>query len=297
MMKSMTGYGRGEFMRDGRRFVVEIKAVNSRYRDLNIKLPRFFNCFEDSIRKRIAADIHRGQTDVYINFESLSTEDVAVKLNDTLATMYVERLNEATEKYNLSGGVTLEMLCGFPDVLVAEKTLIKTDADAADEIWQVLLTALEQALEKFLVVREKEGAALKEDIVLRLGIMEDGISKVSACAPRVLEEYKKKLETRLEEVMGQANVDEARIAQELLLFADKSCVDEEITRFKSHLSQMNVFLEESGAIGRKLDFLIQEMNREINTIGSKSSDIETTRLVVALKSEIEKVREQAQNIE
>ena len=292
MTRSMTGYGKGEFEQNGRRFTVEMKSVNHRYNDITIKAPRFLNPLEDRIRKRLSQSIFRGKTDVYINYETTAQEDVKVVVNEALALAYVEKLRLLEAKFGLTSHDTLDLVAKFPDVITQEKV-----EEEADETWQLLLPALEEALTAFLAMRLAEGEALKEDILRKAQTIETLTQTVEERSPLVVEEYRQKLTDRLKELLDQTPVDEGRIAQETTIFADKACVDEETTRLKSHLVQLSDIFRQEGTIGRKLDFLVQEMNREANTIGSKSSDLVITNAAIGLKTEIEKIREQVQNIE
>ncbi|MCI1999081.1 MAG: YicC family protein [Clostridia bacterium] len=294
MIKSMTGYGKGENEADGRRFTVEIKSVNHRYNDMSIKLPRFMNSLEDKIRKRLCEKILRGKTDVYINFETFSQDDISVKLNEQLASAVVEKLDFLKQTYSLTSNSTLDIVCRFPDVLTSENV-----DENEDIIWQTLLPALDMALNNFIYMREKEGSNLKTDILKKAEHIKELTDKIKVRAPKVPEEYREKLESRLNELLSdsQTAIDEQRIASEVLIFADRCCIDEELTRLYSHIEQLKEILDADGTIGRKLDFLIQEMNREANTVASKSNDLEITKASIELKSEIEKIREQIQNIE
>jgi len=294
MIKSMTGYGKGENESDGRRFTVEIKSVNHRYNDMSIKLPRFMASLEDRIRKHLCEKILRGKTDVYINFETFSQDDVSVKLNEPLAAAICEKLDYLKEKFSLSSENTLDIVCRFPDVLTNE------NVDEDEElIWQTLLPSLDGALSNFIAMREKEGANLKKDITAKADYIKEITDRIKQRAPQVPLEYREKLKNRLDELLkdSQAAIDETRLSSEVLIFADRCCIDEELTRLYSHISQLKDILNSDGTIGRKLDFLVQEMNREANTMASKSNDLEITRASIELKSEIEKVREQIQNIE
>ena len=292
MIKSMTGYGKGENECDGRRFTVEIKSVNHRYNDMNIKLPRFMNSLEDRIRTRLCEKILRGKTDVYINFETFSQQDVSVKLNEQLSDAVVEKLNYLKEKYGLKSKSTLDIVAKFPDVLTLENV-----EENEDVMWQTLLPALDTALDNFIKMRTIEGEALRKDILLKCSKIKETTDNIAKRASVVPEEYRQKLKQRLSELLENVPVDEQRIASEVLVFADRCCIDEEITRLYSHISQLESILDSEGALGRKLDFIVQEMNREATTSASKSSDLLVTQYAIELKSEIEKIREQIQNIE
>ncbi len=292
MIKSMTGYGRGENSTEDRKFTVEIKSVNHRYNDISIKLPRSMVFLEDKIRKTISKNISRGKTDVYISFETLSTDDVCVKLNDALAEAYFEKLVILKDKFKIESNDMLSLVARFPDVITVEK--VQTEENV---IWDALSPALNEAISNFIDMRSIEGEALKNDILIKAENIEKLVKEVKERAPVVVVEYKEKLTARLQELMGQVDIDEQRIATEVAVFADRGCIDEEVTRLESHIIQLRNILDEGGLVGRKLDFLVQEMNRESNTIASKSNDINITKASIELKSEIEKIREQIQNIE
>lgn len=292
MVRSMTGYGKGENMANDCHFTVEIKSVNHRYNDISIKSPRFMNSLEDTIKKRIVKDIARGKTDVYITFESFSNDHVIVKVNEALANAYVEKLHELEQKFSLSSQNTLDLVARFSDIITVEKT----EEDNAI-LLQALLPALEQAMSKFLEMREKEGSALIEDILKKRENLNQLIAQIKKRCPFVVEQYRQKLQNRINELLSNVEIDEQRIAIETAIFADRSCIDEEITRLESHMIQFKEIIQKGGQIGRKLDFLVQEMNREVNTIASKANDISITSATIEMKSEIEKIREQIQNIE
>ncbi len=291
-VRSMTGYGRGEHIAEERKFTVEMKSVNHRYNDMTIKLPRSLAGLEDKIKKRIMHEVFRGKTDVYISFETFSAADVEVKLNEALAAAYIEKLNEMEEKFSIFGQNKLELAAKFPDVITVEKAQQEEEV-----IWEALVPALDEAVEKFVAMRTIEGENLKKDILLkgeRIGAL---VAEVKERSPLVVVEYQEKLNNRLKDLLGGVDVDPQRIATEVAVFADRGCVDEEVTRLESHLIQLKDILDGGGQVGRKLDFLIQEMNRESNTIASKANDIQIVKATIELKSEIEKIREQIQNLE
>ncbi len=292
MIRSMTGYGRGEFTADNRKFTVEIKTVNHRYNDINIKLPRTINSLEDSIRKEVMQKISRGKTDIYITFESFSTDDVCVKINHPLADAYVEKLRELQSYYNLPSTDSLSIVAKFPDIITVEKE--KKDDDI---IWDILQPALQEALEKLIAMRSTEGDALANNILEKTEFIQKLTSDIKDRSPYVVLDYQDKIKNRLKELLGGVDIDEQRLAAEVAILADKCCIDEEITRLESHILQLKDIIRNGGMVGRKLDFLIQEMNREANTIASKSNDIIITKISIDLKSEIEKIREQVQNME
>lgn len=291
-IRSMTGYGRGEYLAEDRRFVVEIKSVNHRYNDMNIKLPRVLASLEDKIKKRLMQDIFRGKTDVYITFESFAEDDVTVKLNSGLAQAYGEKLRELENLLGVNGADLLSLTAKFPDVLTAEKT---QQEDAV--IWAALLPALEAAITAFIQMRSAEGENLKQDILKKGAHIREIVEDVKEYAPLVVKEYQEKLQNRLTELLEKPEIDAQRVAMEVAIFADKGCIDEELTRLDSHLLQLDEILTKGGQVGRKLDFLVQEMNRESNTIASKANDIRIVKATIELKSEIEKIREQIQNLE
>lgn len=292
MIRSMTGYGRGEYNEKGRKFVVEMKSVNHRYNDMTIKMPRFLNSIEDKIRKYCMEKVFRGKTDIYITYESISADDREVVLDEALAEAYQKKLTILQDKFSLESSDLLGLLARFPDVLTVER-----QENGGDEFYGLLFPALEKALDCFIAMRETEGNALKEDILKKAEQITALTEKIKERAPFVVKEYKEKLDARLKELIAATPVDEQRLAFEVTVFADKSCIDEELTRLFSHIAQLRAILEEGGLVGRKLDFLVQEMNRETNTIASKANDLQITRATIELKSEIEKIREQVQNIE
>jgi uncharacterized protein (TIGR00255 family) len=297
MPLSMTGFGRGESLKFDRRFKAEIKSVNHRYGDITIKLPRFLNSYEDKVRKRLARDIVRGKVDVWIHFESFSENDVSVQINTSFADAYVRALNELSTRYSLpDGGLTLPVLAQNTEVLSIDKDMSPSNEA---EILETLLTAVENALTQFNNMREAEGKALVADILDKRERIGQLLTGIKERAPFVAAEYSSKFTERINETLKNNGItaDEGRLLTEIALFTDRSCIDEEITRLESHLQQLAAMLNEKGAIGRKLDFLVQELNREANTIGSKANDAQLARLVVDLKSEVEKIREQVQNIE
>ena len=303
MLKSMTGFGRGECIRYNRQFKVEIKSVNHRFSDFNFKGPRFLNAFEDRIRHRLARDIARGKVDVWVNFETFTNRDITVKLSEVNADAYMETLKRISARYNLGElptGTVLKLLANVPEVIVLDKYEIALSSDSAmDEIWETLSDALEQALEEYNKMRETEGAILLKDIRVNYDNACVLLTNIRARVPKIVTEHTARLREKVADLMMKqvGKVDDGRMLMEIALIADKSDINEELVRLESHLGQLKTMLTENGAIGRKLDFLIQELTREVNTIGSKSTDIQLTQLVVELKSSIEKIREQIQNIE
>lgn len=291
-VRSMTGYGRGEHIAEDRKFVVEMKSVNHRYNDMTIKLPRSLASLEDKIKKRVMQDVFRGKTDVFISFETFSADDVEVKLNTGLAAAYAEKLRELENLLGVNGADLLSLTAKFPDVITVEKAQKEEDV-----IWAALSPALDAAVENFVAMRSVEGENLKQDILKKGEYIAKLVEEVKVYAPQVVVEYQEKLNNRLKELLDNVDVDPQRVAMEVAIFADKGCIDEELTRLDSHLIQLREILENGGQVGRKLDFLVQEMNRESNTIASKANDIRIVKATIALKSKIEKIREQIQNLE
>jgi uncharacterized protein (TIGR00255 family) len=309
MPKSMTGFGRGEYTKHDRRFKVEIKSVNHRYGDFSIRLPRFLNAFEDKVRKRLAKDIARGKVEVWIGFDSYTQKDIQAKVNFAFADAYMESLKELSKRYVWGDRITadpgLTLLARNPDVVSFEKfESAYNNEETQNEFWEALSGALEEALTRFNTMRRTEGEALAADIREKQARIRELTAQITERAPAAVTEHAEKLHTRLTEMVEKLNetaapveIAEARFLTEIALLADRSSIDEELTRLAGHLSQLDTILEETEPIGRKLDFLVQELNREANTVGSKSTDRLLTKLVVDLKSEVEKIREQVQNIE
>ena len=292
MVRSMTGYGRGEAVLHGRSIVVEVRSVNNRYLDCNIKMPRAYIFAEDAMKSRIQNSISRGKVDIFVTMDSTGADAVTVKVNHSVAAGYVKSLQELKDTYHLWGLPDLSLIAHFPDVLQAEKAPENVEEVAAD-----ICSVLDQALTDYAVMREREGERLSADILSRADTIEALITQVEDRSPKTVTEYRARLETKMREVLQNQQLDESRILTEAAIFADKVAVDEETVRLRSHLSQLRTMLKQGGPIGRKLDFLIQEFNREANTIGSKCNDLEISRHVIDIKAEIEKIREQVQNIE
>ncbi|MGE5474474.1 MAG: YicC/YloC family endoribonuclease [Ignavibacteriales bacterium] len=292
MIKSMTGFGRGTFSNGGKEYLVEIKAVNHRYLDTSVKTSRAYGYLEPKIREHITKQLGRGKIDVNIWIEDYGTDGRTVLVDEGLADLYVDALTKLKERYNVSDNITLTLLSRFPDILK-----VKKDEDDEDAVWNDLQTALKDAINSLVEMRVREGNQLKNDIIEKSAIIETNVNNIEKRAPLVVDEYRIKLNNRIKDLLGDNQVDSARLEQEIALFADRCSVDEEITRLRSHVKQLAQTLDNEQGVGRKLDFLVQEMNREINTIGSKANDLEITKYVVEVKSEIEKIREQIQNIE
>ena len=292
MIKSMTGFGRSTYENDGREYIVEIKSVNNRFNDINIKMPRNLNYLEEKIRKQILSNISRGKVEVSIQLNNNSDLGKKINLNTDIANRYIEELKKLTEETNIIDNINIMDIAKFPDVLN-----IKIDEEAEEVIEKELFTALDSAIDSFLDMRQKEGSKIKVDLENRIEVIKQKIEQISSISAGLVDEYIVKLETRIKELLKTDVVDQTRLAQEVVIYSDKCSVEEEITRLKSHISQFLNLLNENIAIGKKLDFLIQEMNRETNTIGSKANNLEITNLVVDIKTELENVREQIQNIE
>lgn len=292
MIKSMTGFGRCEVLKDSRKFTVELKSVNHRYLDVNIRMPKKLNFFETSIRTLLKSYADRGKVDIFITYEDLSQSQVSVKYNAALAAEYLKYLNQMAEEFSLDNDVRVSTLSRYPEVFTMEEC-----SEDEDELWNGLKEALEGAFSQFVEMRTKEGERLKEDILLKLDLLSEQIRFIEERSPQIIAEYRTKLEEKMRELLEDTQIDDNRIAAEVILFADKICTDEEVVRLKSHIQHMKETLEESNGIGRKLDFIAQEMNREANTILSKANDLDISNRAISLKTEIEKIREQTQNIE
>ena len=292
MIKSMTGFGRCEVLKDSRKFTVELKSVNHRYLDVNIRMPKKLNFFETSIRTLLKSYADRGKVDIFITYEDLSQSQVSVKYNAALAAEYLKYLNQMAEEFSLDNDVRVSTLSRYPEVFTMEEC-----SEDEDELWNGLKEALEGAFSQFVEMRTKEGERLKEDILLKLDLLSEHIRIIEERSPQIIAEYRTKLEEKMRELLEDTQIDDNRIAAEVILFADKICTDEEVVRLKSHIQHMKETLEESNGIGRKLDFIAQEMNREANTILSKANDLDISNRAISLKTEIEKIREQIQNIE
>ena len=292
MIKSMTGFGRCEFTDEKRKFTVELKSVNHRYLDVNIKMPKKLNFFESSIRALLKEYIERGKVDVYITYEDYTEDNYALKYNSALAAQYLDYLNRMAVEFGLENDIRVSNLSRYPDVLVMEEQ----DVDEK-ELWDGLERALRGACEQFVASRIKEGESLKVDLIDKLDHMISYVDFIEKRSPQIMEEYRKRLEDKIKEILGDRQMDDGRIATEVTIYADKVCVDEETVRLRSHINTTKDTLLEGGSIGRKLDFIAQEMNREANTILSKANNIEISDTGINLKTSIEKVREQIQNIE
>lgn len=291
-MKSMTGFGRSKYEIDGREYLVEIKSVNNRYSDINIKMPRNISFLEEKVKKTLANSISRGKVDVFINFTNYSEKGKKIKINTELAKKYIEELRNLQKETNIIDNIGIIDISKMPEVLN-----LKTEDDDEELLWQELSECLNSAITGFLLMRENEGIKIKEDLEKRIETIKVKIEQINEISTGLVEEYIVKLEKRVNELLKTSVIDEARLAQEIVIYSDKCSVEEELTRLRSHINQFLNLLQEEKPIGKKLDFLIQEMNRETNTIGSKANSLEITNLVVDIKTEIENIREQVQNIE
>ena len=292
MVKSMTGYGRAVETVNGREFTVELRSVNNRYLDCNVKLPRSLTFAEEAVKQAVKATISRGKVDVFITVRSESASDVKITLNAAMVEGYLNAMKQMVSDYGVQDDISVSVISRMPEVFSVEKPEVDEEQLLAD-----LMGVVKQALANYDAMRAAEGKALEADLRSRGNTILELLSKVEAGNGQTVVDYRTRLYNKLQEVLANTNIDESRILTEAAIFADKVAVDEETVRLRSHLEQMNNMLTTGGAIGRKLDFLLQEMNRESNTIGSKCSDVQLARIVVDIKAELEKIREQTQNIE
>lgn len=292
MIKSMTGFGRCEVQEAERKITVEMKSVNHRYLDVNIKMPKKLNYFETSIRNELKKYIQRGKVDLFVSYEDYTKTNVCVKYNRELAAEYMGYLNQMAQDFSLENDVKISCLSKYPEILTMEEQGIDEE-----KLWMLLNKAIQGAAEGFVETRIKEGEHLRRDLLEKLDGMLKHVAFITERSPQIIAEYGKKLEDKVKDLLGDAQVDENRLLMEVTIFADRVCVDEELVRLKSHIETTKDTLLLGGSIGRKLDFIAQEMNREANTILSKSGDLEISNRAIELKTEIEKVREQIQNIE
>lgn len=292
MIKSMTGFGRSEIVKGNRKISVEIKSVNHRYLEAGIKMPKKLNVFESRMRDLLKKYATRGKIDIFINYEDDSESQVNLKFNQNIADEYMAIFNNMSEKYNLKNDMTVGGLARFPEVITMDEV-----QEDEEELWHFIEEAMKAALEQFVNTRILEGENLKKDLLGKLDHMEELVAFVEKRSPEIMKEYRSKLESKVKELLGDTTIDESRIATEVIIYADKICVDEETVRLRSHIEHARKCLNKDGGIGRKMDFIAQEMNREANTTLSKANDIEISNAAIDLKTEIEKVREQIQNIE
>lgn len=292
MIKSMTGYGKSEQTIDSLNVTVEIKSVNHRYFEFSARVPREYGFLEEKLKKYCNSLITRGKVECYVSVEDLEEREMEVNVNKTLAAGYVKALKELSERFGLKDDISAVTLSRYPDVI----TLHKASEDE-ERIWNAVKAVAETAVSKFIEMRETEGSKLRGDILSRADYIIECVEFIEGRSPETVREYNEKLKQRMKELLGDAAVDEQRLLNEAAIYADKIAVDEETVRLRSHILQLREFMNSSEAIGRKLDFLVQEINREANTIGSKAQDVDIAKKVIAIKAEVEKIREQVQNIE
>ncbi len=292
MVRSMTGYGRCEAVVDGREIAVEIKSVNHRYFEINTRITRGYSFLEDKLKKYLQTKISRGKVDVFVTIGVSENEAAEVTVNHSLASGYIKALREISEIYGLPDDITASSVARYGDIFSVHK-----QAEDEEKIWSDILPAVDSALSDFIAMREAEGERMKTDVFSRADTIIKIVGEIEQRSPQTVVEYKAKLTERINELLENVAVDEERIAMEAAIFADKIAVDEETVRLRSHFEQMNDIMKSGGSIGRKLDFIVQEMNREANTIGSKVTDAQLAHKVVDIKAELEKIREQIQNIE
>jgi len=292
MSKSMTGYGRGEAQGLSKQFTVEIKSVNHRYLEVFIRQPRQYAMLEENIRRFIQKFIQRGRVDVFIKVEELGEQKPEIKVDKEIAVAYYESLKDLADNLQISPDINVFQLVSLPEVIKLEEV-----EEDLEQVWQILQKALIQGLEQLVEMRKTEGESLKNDLLKRIDLLQKLSEQIYQRSPLVVEEYRQKLQNRIKELLTDYELDEQRLNQEIVYFADKSNITEEIIRLRSHFQQFTKSMALDEPVGRKLDFLVQEMNREMNTIGSKANDMEIGQLVVEGKSELEKIREQVQNIE
>ncbi len=290
-MKSMTGFGRARLERENRTYNIEIKSVNHRYNDITVKMPKGISYLEEKVKKEISSKISRGKVDVYITFDNNSSEGKNIKINKEIASIYIKELKTLAQENDIKEDISVTEIFKFPDVLSIE------NVEDEELIWSELYTCLDNAITSLMEMRKREGNKIKEDLEKRIEKISEKVNEISTYSTRLVEEYVVKLETRIKEILNTDVVDKDRLAQEIVIYADKCSVEEEITRLKSHMIQFKELINMDTPIGKKIDFLIQEMNRETNTIGSKSGNLLITNLVIDIKTELEDIREQVQNIE
>lgn len=291
-MKSMTGFGRSKLEENSREYIVEIKSVNHKYSDISIKMARSISCFEENVKKIVSKNISRGKVDVFITFNNYSDEGKDVVINKELAKNYINQLRELATQTGINQDIKITEITKMPDVLQ-----LKIQDDESDVIGKELEKCVTQAVENFVNMREVEGERIKQDLSARIDIVENLVNTIFSHTTGLIEDYVVKLRERIKEILGTDVVDEARLAQEIVIYADKCSIEEELTRLRSHIMQFRNMLESRDSIGKKLDFLVQEMNRETNTIASKSVKLEITNLAIDIKTAMEDIREQIQNIE
>ena len=291
MIKSMTGYGRAKLSKDDREYQIEIKSVNHRYLDISVRIPKQLSYLEETIKKEIAKKVKRGKIDVFVTFENNSLEGKEIKINTELAKAYIDELKKLAEKENILSDIQVTEISKYPDVLNIQSS--QDDEKITEEVLETITIATDNSVQ----MRETEGNKISEDLLKRLNIINKKVEEIAKLSTGLIEEYVVKLEERINEILKNQEIDKTRLAQEVVIYADKCSIEEEVTRLNSHISQFKNLLNSNEAIGKKLDFIIQEMNRETNTIGSKANNLEITNGVIDIKTEIENIREQVQNIE
>lgn len=291
MIKSMTGYGKSNMSKNLREYQVEIKSVNHRYLDVSVKMPRSLSYLEEEIKKAVSANLTRGKVDIFITFNNNSLEGRDIKINTEIARMYIKELRNLAETEGIVADIPVTEISKLPDVLT-----IKNNQDD-ETIKNELLEVTNKAIENLVEMRKVEGEKIAQDLLVRIQDIEEKVKKISALSTGLIDEYVVKLETRIKELLQEQEIDEARLAQEVVIYADKCSIEEEVTRLNSHIYQFRELLQTNEAVGKKIDFMIQEMNRETNTIGSKANNLEITNDVINMKTQIENIREQVQNIE
>ena len=291
MIKSMTGFGKSNLSVNSREYQVEIKTVNHKYIDINVKMPKVISYLEDDVRKTISSKLIRGKVDIYISFDNYSQDGNNVKINTELAKLYIQNLKQLAEEEKINANIEVSEIAKLPDVLT-----IKSELDE-EQIKKELLEAIQNSVEKLIQMRQTEGSKMAEDINTKINQIEEKVNEIFELSTGLIEEYVVKLETRIKEILKTEELDKSRLMQEVVIYADKCSVEEEITRMRSHINQLRNLLESNEAVGKKMDFIIQEMNRETNTIGSKANNLEITNRVVDIKTILEDIREQVQNIE
>ena len=292
VIRSMTGYGRSQKIINGRDITVEIRSVNHRYYEYSSRIPRVYNYIDEKLKALIKASISRGKVEVSVNINTIEGKDALIRINMGAAEGYIEALRSVSEQLGLADDLKLSNLVKLPDIFNVQKA-----PDDEQQIWDDVSSVAAEAIEKFVEMRTVEGAKLKSDVLAKAENIEKFVEKVEAISPETVENYRSRLYAKLSEILSSNDIDQQRIITEAALFADKIAVDEETVRLRSHIAQLRAMLEAEECVGRKLDFLVQEMNREVNTIGSKAQEIRISQIVVEMKSEIEKIREQIQNIE
>lgn len=292
MLKSMTGFGRAKYETNSREYIIDIKSVNNRYSDITIKMPRSISFLEEKVKQKVTNAISRGKVEVFITFNNYSEQGKNIKINSELAKRYIEEIKQLSEDTQINMNINLQEILKMPDVLN-----IRIDEEAEILIWSELETALTEAINNFITMRETEGLKIQEDLEKRIDYIEKSVNSIDNISDTLVQEYIAKLEKRINDILQNNIVDESRLAQEVVIYSDKCSVEEELTRLKSHIIQFKELLNKNTANGKKIDFLIQEMNREINTIGSKANNLDITNYVIEIKTELENIREQIQNVE